>query len=121
VYEVLRLVFLVGAYTIMQPGGAFPWLAAITPGALFLLMALFWRINLARYRLYCPLYIAGKGLSVIITVLWLFFAQNDMIRGLLFDGSVLIIIPGIALFFLLGDMLSAWFVAKMMRNSERRM
>ena len=118
VYEGLRLIFLVGAFIVLQPEGdfIFPWLTAITPGALFLLMALFWRLNMARYRVYCPLYIAGKGLSIATTVLWLFFARSDTIRELLFNSMVFIIAPGIVVFFMLGDSLSVWIVTKLIKN-----
>jgi hypothetical protein len=118
VYEGLRLGFWVGACVIMQPEGntVFPWLAAITPGALFLLMALFWRLDIARYRIYCPLYLAGKGLSICTTMFWLFFSRNDMIRGLIFNGSLLIIILGMMFVIMLGDILSAWFVIKLARS-----
>jgi len=63
---------------LLQPEGAapFPWLALIAPGAMFLLMALFWRLNIARYRVYGPLYLAGKGLSVVTAIFWLFFLES---------------------------------------------
>ena len=118
VYECMRLAFLVGAFVLLQPEGAitFPWLAVITPGAMFLLIALFWRLNMSRYHVYGPLYLAGKGLSVITVLFWLFFIKSYMIRELLFYGAVLFIVPGIAFFLILGDILSVWLVSKMMRS-----
>jgi len=119
VYECMRLVFLVGAFVLLQPAGeiTFPWLALITPEAMFLLMALFWRLNMFRYRVYCPLYLAGKGLSVITTMFWIFFIKSYMIRELLFFGAALFIVPGIVFFLILGDILSVWLVGKMMRGA----
>ncbi|MCL2128434.1 MAG: hypothetical protein FWH38_09285 [Treponema sp.] len=116
IYETARLAFLIGVFLVLQPEGAlaFPWLALITPGALFALMALFWRLNLPRYRLYCPLYLAGKGFSVLTTFFWIFFIKSDTMRGLLFSGTALLVMPGIAVFLLLGDILSAWIAAKLM-------
>ena len=93
----------------------FPWLAVITPGAMYLLMALFWRLNMPRYQLYCPLYLAGKGLGVATTLFWLFFANSGTILKLSIDGRVLSVLAGIVIFLLLGDTLSAWLVTKMMK------
>ena len=118
VYECMRLAFLVGAFVLLQPEGdaPFPWLALIAPGAMFLLMALFWRLNMARYRVYGPLYLAGKGLSVITVMFWIFFIKSYMIRELFTYDAALIIAPGIVFFLILGDILSVWLVNKMMRS-----
>jgi len=118
VYECLRLVFLLGAFALLQPEGiaSFPWLALITPGALFLLMALFWRVNLARYRSYGPLYLAGKALSIITTVFWLFFIKSTMIRELFLSDAALLILPGIIFFLVIGDALSEWLVITIMKS-----
>jgi hypothetical protein len=119
----MRLAFLVGAFVLLRPEGdtPFPWLALIAPGAMFLLMALFWRLNMARYRAYCPLYLAGKGLSVITAMFWLFFLKSYMIRELLFYKAALFmalfIVPCIAFFLIVGDILSVWLVSKMMRGA----
>jgi hypothetical protein len=112
VYECLRLAFLVGVFLLLQPEGAaaFPWLALITPGAMFLLMTLFWRLNLPVYRSFSPLYLAGKGLSIITTMFWLFFTNNDMIREILFHQTAFLVAPGIVFFLVLGDIVSVWLV-----------
>jgi hypothetical protein len=108
----LRLAFLIGVFLLLQPEGAaaFPWLALITPGAMFLLMALFWWLNMSIYRSFRPLYLAGKGLSIITTMFWLFFANNDMISELLFRKTAVFIAPGIFFFLVLGDLASVWLV-----------
>jgi len=105
---------------VLQPQAEtpFPWLALITPGALFFLMALFWLLN-ARYLVFCPLYLAGKGFSVITAVFWLFFEGNDMIRELLYGRLALLIAPGIAFFLYLGDMLSAWAVVTVTKTKYK--
>jgi hypothetical protein len=110
-YEGLRLVFLIGAFVLLQPAGEvdFPWLALITPGAMFFLMA--------ALHLHGPLYMAGKGLSVITTVFWLFFAKNYIINELFYNAAAIIIAPGIVFFLLLGDMLSVWLVTKITKDS----
>jgi hypothetical protein len=107
----MRLVFLTGIFMVLQPKGEapFPWLALITPGALFFLMALFWLWD-SVYLVYRPLYLAGKGFSVISFMFWLLFAGKDMIRDLLFGRLAHYIVPGAVFFLLLGDMLSVWTV-----------
>jgi hypothetical protein len=118
----MRLAFLIGAFLLLQPEGeaSFPWLASITPGAMFLLMALFWRLNMSGYRSFGPLFLAGKGLSIITTMFWLFFANNDMIRELLFHHTAVFIAPGIVLFLVLGDGLSVWLVNIITKSTNER-
>jgi len=116
-YETARLGFLLGAASQLQPGGAppFPLLALIAPGALFPLMALFWLLRLRRYREYGPLFLVGKGLSVITALFWIFFANNHMIRELL-TGAEGFFVSALALFLVPGDMLSAWLAARILRR-----
>jgi hypothetical protein len=106
----MRLAFLVGVFILLRPEGAaaFPWLTAITPGAMFLLMSLFWWLNMTIYRSFGPLFQAGKGLSIITTMFWLFFSNNDMIKGEFFDQTAAFIVPGILFFLVLGDIASVW-------------
>ena len=95
---------------------AFPWLTVMTPGAMFFLMTLFWLLNASRYRLFCPLYLAGKGIGVITAMFWFFFAKSDTIREILFSGLALFILPGIVFFLMLGEALSALLVIRQMRT-----
>jgi len=120
IYECMRLAFLVGAFKLLQPEGmaVFPWLALITPGAMFLLMAVFWRLNMVRYSSYCPLYLAGKGLSIITTMFWILWGKSSMIRELFLHVMALFIVPGIVFFLVLGDILSAWLVITMMESTS---
>jgi hypothetical protein len=115
----MRLVFLTGVFMVLQPEAEtpFPWLALITPGALFFLMALFW-LHEARYRFYCPLYLAGKGFSVVTFLLWIFFTGNDMIREMIYGHLARYIAPGAVFFLLLGDMLSVWTVIIIMKDKK---
>ena len=113
-YECLRLAFLVGAFVLLQPAGAaaFPWLAVFTPGALFLLMALFWRVDMSRYEAYCPLYMAGKGIHVITTLFWLFHGKSGTMMVLFERREAAIIATGIVAFLVLGDVLSIALAAR---------
>ena len=119
IYECMRLVFLTGIFMVLQPKGEapFPWLALITPGALFFLMALFW-LQDPSYLFFCPLYLAGKGFSVVSFLFWLFFMEDDMIRGLLYGNLARYIAPGTVFFLLLGDMLSVWTVILIMKGKK---
>jgi len=104
---------------VLQPEGEapFPWLALITPGAMFFLMALFW-LQDPRYRLFFPLYLAGKGFSVVSFVFWLFFTEDDMIKRLLYGFLARYIVPGTVFFLLLGDLLSVWTVILIMKGKR---
>jgi hypothetical protein len=119
-YECLRLTFVIGAFVLLQPEGtvSFPWLALITPGALFLLMALFWRLNIDRYLSYGPLFMAGKGLSIITTIFWIFFVKSSMIRELFLNDAALFLIPGIIFFLVIGDILSVWLVITIIKSTS---
>ena len=120
IYECGRLAFVIGAFVLLQPAGtvSFPWLALITPGAMFLLMALFWRLNMDRYRSYGPLFMAGKGLSIITTMFWIFFIKSSMIRELLLSDEALLLIPGIIFFLVIGDILSVWLVITIIKSKN---
>jgi len=117
VYEIARLIFLTGAFVHLQPVGTapFPLLALITPGALFFLMALFWTLDLPRYRVYGPLFLVGKGLGIITAVFWILFTDTYMI-GELLQGTEWLLATGIVLFLVPGDTLSAWMVIRLMRR-----
>jgi hypothetical protein len=120
VYECLRLAFVIGACVLLQPAGtiSFPWLALITPGAMFLLMALFWRLNMDRYRSYGPLFMAGKGLGIITTIFWLFFIKSSMIREMFLSDAALFLIPGTVFFLVIGDVLSVWLVITIIKSAS---
>jgi len=120
VYECLRLAFVIGAFVLLQPEGtaSFPWLALVTPGAMFLLMALFWRLNMDRYRSFAPLYLAGKGLGIITTTFWLFFIKSSMITEMLLSDAALFLIPGIVFFLVIGDVLSVWLVITIIKSTS---
>jgi hypothetical protein len=122
IYESIRLAFLIKVFSILQPEGtmSFPWLALISPGALFLLMVVFWRIDMSRYALFRPLYLAGKILSILTVVFWFFSAENDMIRQFLLNSAPLFIASGILVFLLLGDMFSALAVMIIFKENKRR-
>jgi hypothetical protein len=115
----MRLVFLIGGFMVLQPEGEapFPWLALITPGALFFLMALFW-LQEPPNRLFCPLYLAGKGFSVVTFLFWIFFSGNDMIKEMLYVHLARYTVPGAVFFLLFGDALSIWTVIIIMKGNK---
>jgi hypothetical protein len=123
-YESIRFAFLIKAFTILQPEGAvsFPWLALISPGAMFLLMAVFWRIDMSRYASLRPLYLAGKILSVLTVIFWFCSGKYDMDMMGQFLGSsaVFILSSGILFLLLLGDLLSTLAVMIIFKENQRR-
>jgi len=100
-----------------EAGTPFPWLALITPGALFFLMALFW-LQDPRYGLFCPIYLAGKGFGVITFLLWLFFTGNGIINGLSDGYPARYLTPGAVFFLLPGDILSIWTVITIIKGGK---
>jgi hypothetical protein len=121
VYESIRLAFLIEVFVILQPEGTmpFPWLALISPGAMFLLMTVFWWID-TRYALFSPLYLAGKIFSAFAVLFWFFLAKNDIIKQFLSSNTALFLTLGIPSFLLLGDTLSALAAMIMFKENERR-
>ncbi|MCL2609433.1 MAG: hypothetical protein FWD94_05985 [Treponema sp.] len=112
-YEVARFTFLVGAFLGSNLGGTtpFPLLPLITPGALFLLMSLFLLIDTPRYRAFCPLFLIGKALGIVVTLLWVVFIENIILIEFIggtrhFPALVLM------LFLVPGDALSMWSAAR---------
>jgi len=80
-------------------------------------MALFW-LQDPRYRLFFPLYLAGKGFSVVSFMFWLLFLEDDIIKGLLYGSLARYIAPGTVFFLLLGDLLSVWTVILIMKGKK---
>jgi len=74
---------------------------------------------MTRYRVYCPLYLAGKGFGILTTMLWLFFIKSDTILALLIHSTASFIVPGIVFFLLLGDLISVWLALKIIKVSEQ--
>ena len=121
IYEFLRLLFTVGVFLVLQPQGsaAFPWLTLITPGALYLLMAFFWLLDISRYQMFYPLFLTGKGISLCSAAIWLFFAKSDMIKTVFMAGQERYLIPGIAFFLITGDLLSGWITLKIFSGNNK--
>jgi len=97
----------------------FPWLALVTPLALFFLMSLFMTINIQRYGSFSSLFMAGKVISLISTSLWLFFENNTIIWDLHIGSMTPYIALSIAVFLLLGDLLSVWLVIRMQKYDNQ--
>lgn len=116
-YELVRIGFLLGAFVALQPAWElpFPTLPAITPGGLFFIMALFLALDARRYIAFCPLYLAGKVLSVVISLIWIFFADIHTMAAFL-DGTRRFFVAGFVIFLVAGDMLCALFVSRIIRK-----
>jgi hypothetical protein len=116
VYELLRLVILmVLGFTPVTPL-TFPWPMYAVPNALFPLMALFLLLSPPVYRVYLPLYVAGKAIALSAALGWYLswvltkplpvFLNPELVFGML-GGMV---------FFFLGDALSAFFAFRLDRR-----
>ena len=113
VYELVRLLTLIGVFVYLEPAGRpFPWLAALAPNALFPLMALFFRIDGSFLgAAYAPLYMAGKVVSVVTALNWFVFFSG-LLRpaedsALFFmNGEHALAFLGGALFITAGDLFS---------------
>ncbi|MCL2139289.1 MAG: hypothetical protein FWH41_07135 [Treponema sp.] len=81
-------------------------------------MALFLRLNFSMYNSYCPLYIAGKGICIFTAISWVFFAGYNTINETLIIGTVYVLTPGILIFLVLGEILSAGTVYLIMKSGK---
>jgi len=102
IYESVRIIILTISLTFILPGNsAIPWLAFASPGALFTLMTIFIWINISRYYVYLPLYIAGKCIGIFILLGFSIISRRfTIING--YSGDLVIA----ELIFLCGDLLA---------------
>jgi hypothetical protein len=107
VYELVRLFLLTALASMLSPPLSFPWPVYAVPNALFPLMALFLLIHLPVYKVYLPLYLAGKLISLSALLGWFFFSGINFIETAIFDPESFITVMGSMAFFFLGDALSA--------------
>ena len=129
-YEIIRIAMLslMFAYCFPLEGatqiGNFPYIAYLTPNALFPLMALFFFISLAEYRIFLPLYLAGKTIMLITFYVWsavyLRPAMNEPLMGLSpekYANGIVLLLGSFVLGF--GDTLSilgSWFLIRKTRH-----
>jgi hypothetical protein len=76
-YECLRIIIL-AVFVLLQPidPAGLPRLVFLAPGVLFPLMALFIWLDIYRYKVYLPLFAAGKCICVIALIIWSFITQR---------------------------------------------
>jgi len=77
----------------LQQGSVFPHSVYVAPNALFLLMTYFLYIRFELYRSYIALYIAGKIIAVISSILWLIFSFNKLTEN--FISSIMLRQPDV--------------------------
>ena len=108
IYESLRLVLLawINLLVHFEKPNIFPLMVIIVPGTMFFLIALFLRLDLDRFRVYCPLYVAGKSLGIILSVFWIIISKISTI------GEPIQFL----VFLLLGEILSVWVVYIIMKD-----
>jgi hypothetical protein len=119
VYESLRLLFLAAVFAVLRPDGAvgFPWLVYAAPNALFTLMALFLWLNISRYGVYLPLFLAGKLISLFSILGWSIFMRS--IRAAEFFVGIISLMPELMTGILLcGDTFAAAAVYFIIKKKE---
>jgi hypothetical protein len=80
-YECVRTFVLAVTLVFLLPEttSSIPWLAFAAPGVLFPLMALFIMLDVSRYKVYLPLFIAGKFACIFSLLSWsLIFGNNTI-------------------------------------------
>ncbi|MDR2619398.1 MAG: hypothetical protein LBC62_11060 [Treponema sp.] len=129
-YESFRLLLLAVLFAFFSPlegvekGAVFPYLAYVSPNALFPLMTLFLWLSLGEYRRYLPLYLAGKLIALAAFYAWGVFsfapalgAENFGTRDVM---SIIVLLSGV--FFLsLGDVFSifgGWLLLNKIKTAE---
>jgi hypothetical protein len=112
VYDLFRLLILIGVITVFFPlneilsSGSFPYLLYVVPNALFPLMACFLWLQLASYKPYISLYMAGKTIAVASLVVWYVFSFRALATEALLEMLGSMVLLGVTLFLLVADALS---------------
>jgi hypothetical protein len=114
-YELLRLFLLAIFFAVFSPfegavkGRVFPYLAFVTPNALFPLITLFMWLKLEDYRNYLSLYSAGKVIGVAAFYAWGIFSlragPGPESLGISSQLEVIVLLGG-SFFLNLGDILA---------------
>ena len=118
-YEVLKVLFMVILQFISpQESTAIGILPVyISSNALFPIMALFIWLKPEEYRNYITLYIAGKVITLVSFIAWLFFSPREFVWMVNIEKSVLVL--GAYILLNLADILSilgAWAVKNKYRG-----
>jgi hypothetical protein len=111
IYELLRLVTLLGVVGGLAPAGGsvffpLPWLFYAVPNALFPLMTLFVRLDGFSYRPYVPLYTAGKVIAAAVLLGWAVFSFQEILPALAMNPGGAFFVLGSLVFMLAGDLFS---------------
>lgn len=116
-YECFRITIFtfVLVYT-LQEMNAFPWLVLAVPAIMFPLMALFLWIDALRYRVYLPLFTAGKCIGIFFMLVWLIIARQDTIIWYTAGDNFII---GIFLMGASGDLFALAAVLFLFRDTQK--
>jgi hypothetical protein len=113
IYECARIMIL-AVYTLFQPSdpGGFPRFIYTAPAVLFPLMALFIWLDASRYRVYLPLFAAGKCIGLFLLLCWSIITGITMTAGPSGIFLTELVILG-------GDLLSLTAILFIMKNSKK--
>ena len=127
-YELLRLLFLAFSFVFFSSlqatikGGVFPYLVYMSSNALFPLICFFLFLQPGEYRIYLPLYMAGKTIAVVLFYTWAVFSlppETASIGRENFAEGMMIL--GGAFFISLGDALSVfgtWVLSRKLLQTD---
>jgi hypothetical protein len=111
IYECARII-VVSTYMVFQGNQAgFPVIAFAAPSALFPLIALFIWLDASRYRVYLPLFVAGKILCILSLLVWFLVFRQNMI---IYSGNTVI-----ELLLACGDLFSIAIILLIMRDVKK--
>jgi hypothetical protein len=106
-YDLVRLIVIVGI--IAQLGkvsllnGSFPYLVYSSSQALFPIMTWFIYTDAEKYLAYFPLNIAGKGVNILLSAIWVFHAASEISSSMSFE---LFLCLGLTLIIVFTDIMS---------------
>ncbi|MCL2801802.1 MAG: hypothetical protein FWD28_08615 [Treponema sp.] len=82
IYECLRILIVIIFLVVQQNGsGSIAGISYAASIALFPLMALFICLNTERYKVYLPLFAAGKTIAIVLGIGWLITHQSGTMYG----------------------------------------
>ena len=88
IYECIRIVFLALVLYLQGSGGLSIKVIFTAPGVLYPLMALFIWLDANRYKVYIPLFLAGKCVGVFMLLGWsIITRQVTMIESFILSGD----------------------------------
>jgi len=114
IYECIRILLLSLILIIQKDeGGLLVRMIFTAPSALFPLMALFIMLDTNRYKVYLPLFAAGKGIGIFLEALWSIVYRQDTMKESMDRSAVL------AQYVLSGDLFALAAVIMIIKHIQK--